>query len=282
MNYTKFLIIILFLFSHDVQSIVRFKKKIATRDDILLIINFNYPHYELVNFLKELYSPYFAHIVFYGPTKHKDVELCDHHNGWFSYKGIADAMEKFPGFAGYLWIHDDLIINPWNLGRFDVNKVWKTTAAPLDLKLGLQAITGWTWWPLDVGYSAIQKVYDELDPKYKNNLVANRGEHKVAFGYSDIVYIPSSYVHDFIILCQLCSKHRVFLEIALPTICAAIAGKDETENFNGLAVWLSTYTESLDHYNRQIDFLHSLKCSIDVIRLFVKKEFAIAAQGYDC
>ena len=84
--------------------------------DILLIINYNHLHYESIDFLKNFYSPYFPHIVIYGPSL-DEIDFCDHDTALFSYKTIAHAMHKYPGYAGYLFIHDDVMMNPKN---FDI------------------------------------------------------------------------------------------------------------------------------------------------------------------
>lgn len=260
---------------------VRITKKIPVRDDILLIINYNFPFYDSIKFLKDLYGPYFSHIVFYGPTEHPEVQLCEHHEGWFSYKGIADAMQKYPGFAGYLWIHDDLIINPWNLTRFDTNKVWNLTLEPKDLNLGMNAVQGWHWWQKAVGYPAIKKVYDELEPKYKKILEHNLGEHMIAMGYGDMVYIPARCVQDFTVLCNLCAKYELFLEIAVSAICSCLVPKEEIETFKGVVLWYDgTRINPQDHYSRQLDYIHPMKCSDEQVRGFLKREFAAAAISY--
>ena len=105
--------------------------------DILLIINHNHPHYDQIDIINEIYAPYFPHIIFYGPQHDSRVEYCDHCRGWYSYKSIAQAIKKYPGYHGYLWVHDDAIINPWNFERFHNDTIWidKFKNANLDLVL---------------------------------------------------------------------------------------------------------------------------------------------------
>lgn len=239
--------------------------------DILLIINYNHPYYESIDLLRKIYRPYFPHIVFYGPEHHNDVEFCDHYEGWFSYKAIAQAMQKYPGYAGYLYIHDDLIINPNNFERFDKNNIWIDPFTKVNLELGLDAVKHWPWWPRTVGYSAIKKVYDKLEPSTRTMLADNIGDQMVVYGYSDIVYIPSSCVHEFIKLSNLFEQHHVFLEIALPSICASIMQKEHIEFFKGHAEWGGRNTRTL--FNKSLDYIHPIKLSSKSNREFIDRYF---------
>jgi hypothetical protein len=84
--------------------------------DILLIINYNNPHYQSIDFLKEIYSPVFTNIIFYGEASHPEVHLISHHKGWWGHEVLKDAMIRYPGYSGYLCLQDDCFLNYWNFG----------------------------------------------------------------------------------------------------------------------------------------------------------------------
>lgn len=123
----KKLIVILIL-------LITFKSTYSNNDlpygnDILLILN--YPcdstenHYSSVDFLRNLYKPWFPNIIFYGPIESIDVNTFDYpHNGYFFHKSVADAMRRYPNFNGYLYAADDCVLNCWNFTRFDKTKLW--------------------------------------------------------------------------------------------------------------------------------------------------------------
>ena len=80
--------------------------------DVLLVINYNWPHYQTIDFIKSLYGDYFPNMVFYGPIGSNEVIQCSHNHGAYSYLAIVDAMERYPHFSGYLYVHDDCLILP--------------------------------------------------------------------------------------------------------------------------------------------------------------------------
>jgi hypothetical protein len=243
-------------------------------DDILLIVNYHFPFYESMDLLKKIYSPYFPHIVFYGPQEYPGVEVCDHYQGWFSYKDIGMAMQKYPGYAGYLWINDDLIINPKNFERFNKKNVWMCPFRSLDLTRGMNAVDDWPWWQADAGYPVMQQVYDKLDSQTLALLTHNLGPNKVAIAYSDIAYIPAQCVQACIQLCMLYAQHRVFLEIALPTICMSLIAINRVEYINGKPLWYNgERNHACDYLNVSVDYVHPIKLSNPTFYTFIERYF---------
>jgi hypothetical protein len=241
-------------------------------NDILLIINYHFPFYQSMDLLKKIYSPYFPHIVFYGPKSHPNVNVVDHYHGWYSYKDIAMAMQKYPDYTGYLLINDDLIINPQNFERFDKNCVWIYPFLQPDL--APNAFTSWTWWQRKEGYTAIKKVYEQLNEASSLMIKQNLGDNKVARGFSDIAYIPARCSQQFIKVCSLCVQHNVFLEIALPTICASIIPIEQIQHVKGTALWdAQDRARACEYLNHSIDFVHPIKLSSQENREFIEQYF---------
>jgi hypothetical protein len=242
--------------------------------DILLIINYNHAYYESVELLKKIYKPYFGHIIFYGPQASNDVEYSDHFMGWFSYKIIAHAMQKYPQYSGYLYIHDDLIINPKNFERFDKSKFWINPPKKVNLDLGMDAVHDWPWWQHQVGYPAMKQVYDNMTQEDRDLLEKNIGAHTVSISYTDIAYIPALYTQQFIKLSNLCDQYKLFLEIALPTICTGLGGPGQLELIKGTTLWYDgSRNNPCDYLNQSTDYVHPIKLSNPAYREFVARYF---------
>ncbi len=250
-------------------------------DDILLIINYNHPHYISIPTLKEIYGKYFKHIIFYGPAEHPEVILCEHQQGFFSYQTITDAMNRFPHFAGYLYTHDDCIINPWNFIGYDKNKIWfpywkkeawvgnnpmYSLTWPI-FNLRQQSHATWYWWGSQWGRNPVSRALKQYPAQYKEILVKNIGAHRAIGAYADIVYIPQSLRNSYIQLANIFLQHRAFLEIALPTICHSIADSRTWQRLEGYC-WSGPVLQSYD-----IDFNHPYKLSSLEIRTIVKEFF---------
>ena len=245
-------------------------------ENILLIINFNHAHYESIPLLKKIYKPFFNNIIFYGPSKHPEVVEFHHYKGYFSYLCIADAMEKYPNQSGYLFLMDDCILHPWFIRELDITKIWyssimfhlKEKGNPINIMQGSSATT-WVWWATQWGLKPTIKTFEEIHDHYKHILEMNWGKSTVVSAFSDLAYIPSKYQNNFIELAKIFGKHRVFLEIALPTIMNCISLKSEW-------IWLSgqgTYGKPLLDYNKNAVFNHPIKLSSNTHRAFIDKFF---------
>jgi len=245
--------------------------------DVLLIINYNHPHYSTIPFFKEIYGPYFPNIIFTGSQPHPEIEYCEHREGFYCYKSLVQIVQKYPNFAGYLFVHDDCVINPWNFARFNKSKIW-SCAPQGPAKLAPDGIKNWNWWDMPIGYQAIKNVYDKLNAQHKTILIKNCGENAVMWGYADIVYLPSRFNKDIIELCSLMAQEQSFLEIAIPTLCSCLDEKTNWEYFNGIN--LSGDRQSTkDKYAKNIDFLHSVKLSSPDLQHFIRTHFKEQAQA---
>lgn len=247
-------------------------------NNILVIINYNFPYYQSIPFIKNLYKQYFPNIVFYGEQPHPGIHAYHEHYGALSYFAIADAMERYPQYEGYLFCHDDCIMHPWRFKNFDITKIWFAKLQWLhadcgntgNIEKGLDAFPDWFWWDSEFGAEAMKKAYDETPATYKAMLEQNWGKSNVVVAYSDIVYIPKQYKNDFIKLAKIYYKYRGFLETALPTIVSCLSPKETWQYLEGHAPDINN---TLNQYKKNVDFNHPLKLSSFVNREFIEKYF---------
>ncbi|HJZ24119.1 MAG TPA: hypothetical protein VJ201_06710 [Candidatus Babeliales bacterium] len=244
----------------------------------LLIINFNHPYYSNIEFLKKLYLPHFPNIVFYGPADHPEVIRCDHVEGYFGYKVLADALGRYSNYEGYLYTNDDCILNFWNFMRFDPNKIWQ--CKPFFAKE--DSYTAW-WWGKQMGINETMRTYRSLPKKYINMVCNNYPDHIIPRfnvpllgAFADLVYLPAHYREDIIPLVNIFAQHKVFLEIAMPTIVACLENRNKCEYFNGLALWDGDRSKLIEKYSSSLDYIHPVKLSDQRLRNLVSKQFDTA------
>ncbi|MGE0206441.1 MAG: hypothetical protein AB7R69_01180 [Candidatus Babeliales bacterium] len=250
-------------------------------DDVLLIINFNFAHYEAISFLKKIYEPYFSKVIFYGPSECPDVYAIEEERGAFSYYALSDAMQRFPDYKGYLFCHDDCLMNVWRYNRFDLSKIWAANhvfvnwhrydiGEAVNLNKGIRAITN-CWWPTKFGYEALKNAYKETPDCYKEMLKANWGDNCICHAYADIAYIPAVYKDDFIELCEIYRKNDAWLEGALPTILSCLEYKENWEK-----LWEGYGFDRCNEektFKLNADYNHAVKLSKESNRIFVEKIF---------
>jgi hypothetical protein len=236
-------------------------------DDVLLIINFNHPHYDNIEFLEKIYSPYFKNIVFYGEQLHPKVNVVAHNLGWYVHRAIRDAMQRWPNYKGYICCQDDCFMNFWNFPRLDKNKIWfhEFWKASLDSQTHW-----WSWWSYPCGYTASLQAYKKLPKSAIKTLSKNCNPRTFAFSWSDFVYIPKKYRKDFIRLSKCFDAPEVFIEIAIPTLLLCLDNNASMEKLN--PYWGGTVSSiDLQTYKEDYDWVHPIKLSSQDNREFILK-----------
>jgi hypothetical protein len=239
----------------------------SSLNSILLIVNYNHPHYGSVEFIKNLYKRAFPHIVFYGERRirSKNVRVIPTNQGYYAQRVLADAIQNYPGYDGYLMLQDDCLLNFWNLLRFDKNKLWINTFGTEDLHT---QTTSWWWNQMSARYQktnaqATMDGIQALPDTFKEQITANIGKDMGAGGATDFIYIPQKYAHDY---CSIWKHFNdIFVEIALPTIFLCM---DDIQN---LEITQSAWGSS--ELNNALDWIHPVKFSSKDNRDRVLREF---------
>lgn len=260
--------------------------------DSILVLNFNFPFYNNVDTLKDLYEGVFARVVACGPAptvfldnKQPDI-VFDVEQGHFSYHCLALAMEKFPNYKGYFYGQDDMIINWWTFTENDRDKIWHGTKV-IDWRqdaYGKILKPDWIWWKSYMGIEACQKYYTTLkslaasskknfvgfDGKKALDLYLKNGGNKprCAKGWSDFFFIPGHFAQHYRNLSHIAYNNKLYLEIAVHNILRSIVGIDDFLLVDGVYMpdkGLQGFTTDAfwKLYNHQIAFIHPYKFNTD-------------------
>lgn len=251
------------LYSEDVDY---FKKGAKPNlEKTLLVINYNHPYYNSIDFLKEMYSPVFPNIVFYGEKEDPRVTVFAHNFGWWGQGVLADAMKRWPNYEGYFCVQDDCFMNFWNFARLDTNKIWLCDIAN-KLSLDTPQNFWWTAWNRDSGKPALLAAFNRLTPEQKERIAKSVGPGNTGFTYHDFVYVPGRLKDDFIKQCAIFSDPQIFVELALPNILMSLEEVDKWERLN-----LSWKTADDFVYKTSFDWVHPIKFSQEKNREFIRK-----------
>jgi len=142
------------------------------------------------------------------------------------YANIANLLRNLSSSnatpaRGLLYVHDDIIITKSILKKMGGTK-WVSTEEPKRFKIypsgniTLQAVS--PHWP------STKNCTHQLSTAARDARLANfyaNGELPGMYGQSDMLYVPlhdKRAVKEFVLLLDIFSHHRVFLECALPTI----------------------------------------------------------------
>ena len=201
--------------------------------DILLVIVYNYPMYGTIPDLVALYKPAFPHLLFCGPphnTASPDILTIDIIKGFLGYECLGRAIREHPGYNGYFYISDDVVLKYWNFPDFDRGTILESNI-PMSSPASGPPSTPWYWWrDSSHGLSTCRRALEDVEKmsfeKEKlngeqliNTLVKNGKGTRVCFGArADVLYVPQKHAAAFSTLSETFYKQKVFLEITVPTI----------------------------------------------------------------
>ena len=305
--YLKCFFLFLFVFSvkdvHAEQEKRNLKQFQEYFKDTLLVIYYANPHFETIDFLKELYSPVFKNIVFYGDrTQYVDVGEFDHkyedgdygkyrivytRNGHYLSRWIKDTLVNYPGYAGYIFLQNDCILQFWNFLNLDKNKIWFGTNVTWHLGFEKQpqpkcmSVNQTTdpeyagWFNTGAGMPQLKNIFRRLSPlgldEEKAMLSANFGENGAAWYMVDCFYFPGRFAGKIERLCDLFD--RVFCEISIPTMLGAV---DYLQNWEEMSFWWTCFNAGdllRQAHDPKYHWMHPLKFSYQESRDFARRIF---------
>lgn len=215
--------------------------------DILLVVVYNYPYYDSIPHLTHFYRPMFPRIIFCGPPGNVShhVTTIDVHRGILGYECLGKTIREHPGYKGYFYINDDVILNYWNLGEFNTTTIWESPSLFSSANMTGQTPEDWYWWVSPYGLIKCRQACEEVAAIGHNStsthaflrwplafLYLNSNNSLKCFsGRSDIFYIPQKHARTFSRISSIFYEHKVFLEIAVPTILRLL---DLESNINRL------------------------------------------------
>ena len=250
--------------------------------DILLVIVYHFGKYDSIPHLEALYKGAFPNIAVCGPKEDRDYKIdivIKNHGGLIAYNCLGKAIRLNPGYKGYFYINDDMIVNWWNFGDFDTTKIWQSSLIenghPLIRKgdnTNITYKTGWVWYNSSYGIEKCNKSIKQvsnLKPhtwkpvKLIENLKQNgNGKIYCSKGWSDVFYIPRVYADAFADISEIFYKNTVFLEIAVTTMLRLLDLEENTVKLTGHYlpdIGASDSKAFWTHYRTDVKFMHPFK-----------------------
>jgi hypothetical protein len=223
--------------------------------DVLLVVVYHYAFYTTVPFVLSQYEPAFPHIVVCGPKPSTDLEILVvdiGQGGYYCYECLGQAIRSYPGFRGYLFVNDDMVVNWWNFAKLDKDKIWN--GAKIDESAAHRIYRrpirdDWMWWRKEHGLKNCENTYRQLVGFANGSVASPRSDFKKLLRthylngknrtlcfrtWSDFAYVPGRLSGEFEMLSRIFFENKVFLEIAFPTILSLLEGRQSWENANGV------------------------------------------------
>ena len=251
--------------------------------DILLALNFNHPHYESLPTLIKYYKPLFPNYILCGPEMDKGGYqiVVIHQPGEYGSYGsqcVVEAIRRRPGYSGYFYISDDMIVNWWNFYKLDKTKIWFPSPYKLGEHKMLPTKPNAIWWTILACLERCSQIFLEMesDPTLlafnatKIYLENVGGRRVCSNALSDILYIPGKLAENYEIIAQKFYDHRVFHEVTTPMSMLMLDKRENIVDIKGLYLqaifgwgnWKSDSYRAWHYINYNTNFLHPYKLSL--------------------
>jgi hypothetical protein len=233
----------------------------------VLIVVFNYSNCICnKNEIKNIYEKYFKKIFFYSDypvIEDDEVNFINISSGFYTHNIFSHFYSTYKSFIensdGLFYTMDDNIINLNILNLFDSEKIiyYYNEVKPLN------NYSGWNW-DLPYGKTAINNLLN--DSKFNKYDINN-----FSGGFADWFYLPKKYLtNNLFKLFNLFSKHKIHLELAIPSIINNIEkNKSNYQPFTDEILWghernkvnNKNYVYNSFNHNHNI-ILHPIKFNI--------------------
>ncbi|XP_071110345.1 uncharacterized protein [Haliotis cracherodii] len=249
--------------------------------DVLLIVEINYPKLYWTTWIVEsVYRRYFPNILFCGPSMGAFLRFSNKKmshlegllDGWhFMYDCVAYAMKMNYRVKGYLHIGDDTLLQIWNLHKLPRDNAWFNSKLNAFNRTVL--ITPWYWWKSAEGRHNYEKVLHELKEisqrgtgdaelanRFYTTYIRNRKSLDLMFSSTcDFYYVPQRLKDMFLFLVSLLKKHRVIVEMGIPTILQGMDRREDIEYIPGKLIFGEDRYRFQELFTSDDYFFHPMK-----------------------
>jgi len=280
----------------DTKTVIKFP-------DTLLVVTFNFPHYENIWLLDLIYRPHYPNIVYCGEKVSalealtnssnflangvKDLTVVNTLNinkGYHLYECALRAIDMKYSVNGYLVVSDDILLNFWNIGQLNPNEMWiqnrikyRNMEIPLSLhEYDVANYAIWNSWT-DSSVKAVTQVWKSKTPLVKEfcaNLARNGlNSSMIGIVMSDMFYIPATKQEMYYDVGTVLWKAGMFLEMATALLADGLSKSENMVILTGLSIWDQARNTPFNSYNVSSVYLHPVKPSQVVSNPNLRREY---------
>lgn len=223
-----------------------------------LIVVFNYSNcIHNKDIIREIYSKHFKTIIFYSDipnTNDEEVNFVNIEKGYFTHAIFEHFKENYQNILnncdGIFYTMDDNILNVNIINLFDNEKI---IFYYNEIK-NVESYKGWHWDSQDLQNCIKNLRNDQEFQKYNID--------KFSGSFADWFFLPKKYLtNELFDLFKLFAKHKVFLEIAIPSIINNIeTNKSNYQIFTDNVLWDDNRKKLFEkeYIRKSLNFDHNL------------------------
>lgn len=164
-------------------------------------------------------------IVYYGPFNERvTAELSNEGLGFVSlqnpgslqYRSALDAIQRFPSFNGYLFIHDDFLVDINSLFSWNLSTLWRSEYTKVVLPdFNDESIKKGWWWDDDVGLPAVMNVLSHSNYIYDAIVSCIGGNDTYYIGAASSDFLVGYFCVPLIVRCPLMFRRILVIIVYL-------------------------------------------------------------------
>lgn len=237
--------------NYEIGNLIRWKKSFG---NVVLIMFVSGPVQQTALEWRLLYGRIFKTVVILSTQAYADLAV---EQGQLDqiYKYLPKIFDRFNSTEGFLVLHDNTILNYWNLLQADRSKLWIANKVPTSRTVVDGKDTTWFTKQSNMVNRVVSTMPAHLQVNYKESCPS---EQSLALCGSEVFYIPRRFVSDFVDLVDLVGDFEIHYKIAVPMFFMAM---DLPQNFDPLLNKMIYKTEALstrsfDFYSAQVPAVH--------------------------
>ncbi|XP_058205109.1 probable glycosyltransferase STELLO2 [Rhododendron vialii] len=209
--------------NYEIGNLIRWRK---TFGNVVLIMFCSGPVERTALEWRLLYGRIFKTVIILAVQKNEDLVVEEGRLDYL-YKQLPSIFNRYSSAEGFLFLHDDTIINYWNLLQADKTKLWITDKVPE------------SWTPVrDDGNSdwftkqaeLVNKVVNSMPVHFQVSYKESMPDpSSTTLCSSEVFYVPRRFVSDFIDLVNLVGDLDMHQKVAVPMIFLSM---DLPQNFD--------------------------------------------------
>lgn len=211
--------------NYEIGNLIRWRK---TFGNVVLIMFCSGPVERTALEWRLLYGRIFKTLIILAEQKNEDLAVEEGRLDYL-YKQLPGIFNRYSSAEGFLFLHDDTILNYWNLLQADKTKLWITDKVSESwTPVSDDGNSDWFTKQAELVKNVVSSMPVHFQVSYKESMPVHSS---IIICSSEVFYVPRRFVSDFIDLVNLVGDLDIHQKIAVPLIFLSM---DSPQNFDSV------------------------------------------------
>ncbi|KAL8128671.1 hypothetical protein V2J09_017826 [Rumex salicifolius] len=211
--------------NYEIGNLIRWRKNFG---NVVLVMFCSGPAERTALEWRLLYGRIFKTVIILSEHKNKDLAVHQGHLDYI-YKKLPIVMKRYSSADGFLFLHDNTVLNYWNLVQADKTKLWITDKVSKSWST-VSTKENKDWFQKQA--KMVKKVVSMMPAHFQINYKETvKSEHDVIISNSEVFYIPRRFVSGFVDLVNMVGDVEMHHKVATPLIFLSM---DSPRNFDSV------------------------------------------------